>query len=153
MAVSPILMIRSNRFVDSNFHAGICPTIDVSTLVDVPVDIMFGPCPGEVPLDDHLLLMVNVRIIQGVLEILPQSVTGLYLRVQSSLPLGSVDGGPDAIVTSRDQLGVRFGFDEPVFDVFPEQFYGPCSKKRVASSLPAHVESRLQTDGYGNRPA
>ncbi len=91
MAVSPILMIRSNRFVDSNSDEGICPTIDVSKLVDVPVDIMFGPCPGEVPLDDHLLLMVNVRIIQGVLEILPQSVTCLNFRVQSRSLAGTMD--------------------------------------------------------------
>lgn len=62
-------------------------------------------------LNDHLLLMVDVRLVQCVLEVLPETVAGLDLGVQPRFPLRSVDRGPDAIVTPLNQFGVRSHFN------------------------------------------
>jgi hypothetical protein len=35
---------------------------------------MFGAGPNKVTFDHHLLLMVDVGIVQGVLEVFPESV-------------------------------------------------------------------------------
>ena len=63
---------------------------------------MLGAGPSQVPLDYHLLLVVNVRIIQRVLEVFPKSVTGLNARVQPYLSTRAMNGRPNTIVASRN---------------------------------------------------
>ena len=61
---------------------------------------MLGAGPSEVTLDDHLLLMIDGSDVQSVLEVLPETMTGLYLRVQTNLSSCSIDGRPDAPVAT-----------------------------------------------------
>ena len=63
---------------------------------------MFRSRPSEMSFDQHLPFVIDARMVEGILEEFPEPMTGLYLRVQSGLALGSVDGCPDSVVTSRD---------------------------------------------------
>src|SRR5437879_1575056 len=96
--------------------------------------------------------MVDARLVQRVLEVFAESVTCLDPRVQSCFSLRSVDRGPDAVVSSRDQFGIGSRFNEALVNAFFEQLDGPCTQKRIASSLLAHIESRFQTYSDGDHP-
>jgi len=46
----------------------------IAQLFDISVGVLFGDGPSEMPLDDHLLLMIKIRFIRGVLEVLLESM-------------------------------------------------------------------------------
>ncbi len=103
-------------------------------------------------LDHHFSLMVDSSMVQRVLEIFPEPVAWLNLRVQSRLSLGAINCRPDAVVTSLDQFGVGSSFDEPFFDAFSKHSDRPRSEKRVTCSFLPSVEARLQPDSHWDSP-
>ena len=69
-----------------------------SQLFDIAICVVSSSRSREVSLDNHLLLVVDVGIVKSVLEVLPESVAGLNLRVQSCPPAGTMNRCSDSVV-------------------------------------------------------
>jgi len=76
---------------------------------------MLGSGPSKVAFDNHLLLMINVRIIQSILEVFPEPVASLNLRVQPSLSAGLYGGLPRCRSSYEESVWLRVWLRQALF--------------------------------------
>src|SRR5438552_14902545 len=94
-------------------------------------------------------ILVKSCPVEGVLEILTESVAGLNLWVDTCLLLCQLDGELDIRITHSDYSRIRFLLDQPLLYHLTQDRYRPLAEKRESSRLATIVEPTLAP--YRNR--